>query len=941
MADTSIANTFTSSFETDFELERDLIGRSGLFDEDAYVRQAGPEAIQDPIRHYLLKGWRMGLEPNGSFPGALLQPYFATAGFDGPPVITWLIQRSAGWPMPTSWNDVQWQAMKVRATGLFDEAFYAAQLGKAASGLNLAIHYVIVGERMGIAPSLDFDPAFYIDCYPDVGHAGSNCLLHYVEHGRGEDRLGVAAGLFRNGRITSDPSRDNVILVVHETSRTGAPVLGWNIARHLAGRYNLYTVRLGDGELTPEFEALSVEVHGPILGVNRRNPTYVGHSLKALFDSRKFRYAIVNSVESRQILESCARKFIPTLLLVHEFASSVHPSNSLYSGYDWATEIIFPARVVAQSSQDKFPALRQRPTYVLPQGRSLLPARESSDDDSPNEALEELTRKHEKEGVFLVMGAGGVQIRKGIDLFLAAAATVIRSRPRWPVHFLWVGHGFRPEEDIGYSAFLSEQLTRSGLADHVTFLDAVPDLDPVYRIADAFLLSSRLDPFPNVAMDAIAHGIPLICFKEASGTAELLLTDRETATGVVEHLDAEAAGRMILKLAGDEALRSRMAGATRRVAETRLLDMETYVSRLDAIGTAAAARMIQRSADAETLLNDSSFDQEMFLGLNPIIETRADTITRYLTMAFARGPLFKEVRRPAPGFHREIYAAEHVTNLAGGVDPLADFVRKGKPLGRWFLPVLRPDDPDSKIRPDGRLRVALHAHFYYPELAIEFLAHLQKNRTYCNLLISTDNANKAAQLERSLAKYAYGKVDIRVVPNRGRDMGPLLTEFSGDLGEYDVIGHVHAKRSLIVGDKTIGENWRHFLWENLLGGRHAMVDRIIGAFEQQERLGLIFPSDPHLISWDSNRDIADELAAQMGWKGALPDHLDFPLGAMFWIRREALRPLLDLRFDWNDYPNEPVPYDGTMLHAIERLMPLVCQIAGFTSAVTHVFGVSW
>jgi len=940
MADTSIVAPLGWPLQTDFELDRRLIAESGLFDEKTYAHQAGLEAMQDAIGHYLLKGWQMGLEPNPSFPGALLQPYFITAGFDGPPAITWLMQRAAGWDIPTNWNDIQRQAMRVRATGLFDEAFYKAQLGKAASGLDLAIHYSTVGERMGIAPSLDFDPAFYMECYPDVARAGVNCLLHYFERGREERRVGVAASVFRNGRITSDPSKDNILLVVHETSRSGAPVLGWNIAGHLARQYNVYTVRMGDGELTADFEAISVEVHGPILGANRRNPTYVGHSLKVLLDTRKYRYAIVNSIESREILECCSRKFIPTLLLIHEFASFVAPLDSLFWAIDWSTEIIFPARIVAQWSEDKYPALNRRSTHILPQGRSFLPGQKRSDGDTPNPAIEKLRRQRETEGTFIVLGAGGVQFRKGVDLFLTAAATIVRSQPLQDFHFLWVGHGYRPDEDRGYSTFLHEQLTRSGLADHVTFLDAVPDLSPIYRLADVFLLPSRLDPFPNIAMDAIAFGVPIVCFKEASGTAELLLTDSETAIGVVDHLDAEAAGRIILKLAEDDTLRGRMGEATRRLADTRLLDMGTYVSKLDAIGAAAAKRMVQRSSDAETLLNDPTFDQNMFLGLQPIIETRAETIARYLTLASARGSFFKEIRRPTPGFHREIYAQEHAANLAGGADPLADFVREGRPQGRWLMPVLRPEDPEDEIHPSGHLRVALHAHFYYPELAIEFLVHLAKNQTRCDLLVSTDNANKAAHLERTFAKYAYGKVEIRIVPNRGRDMGPLLTEFSGELGKYDLIGHVHAKRSLIVGDPAIGDNWRQFLWENLLGGQHAMMDRIVAAFERQERLGLVFPSNPHLMSWDENLIIASELAARMGWKGALPDSFDFPVGTMFWMRPNALQPLLDLRLEWSDYPGEPVPYDGTILHAIERLMPRVCELAGFTSAVTHVFGVS-
>jgi lipopolysaccharide biosynthesis protein len=285
--------------------------------------------------------------------------------------------------------------------------------------------------------------------------------------------------------------------------------------------------------------------------------------------------------------------------------------------------------------------------------------------------------------------------------------------------------------------------------------------------------------------------------------------------------------------------------------------------------------------------------------------------------------------------------AEHKSSVAGGIDPLADFIRRGKPAGAWSLPVLRADDPDQGIQPAGHLRVALHAHFYYPELAADFLAHLKPNRCRCDLLVTTDNSTKAEQLHQLLAPYGGGSIEIRIVPNRGRDIGPLLTGFSNHLANYDVIGHVHSKRSLVLDDPTSGETWRQFLWQNLLGGKCRMMDRIIAAFEQDDHLGLVFPSDPHPMDWSDNRVPAANLAARMGWTGPLPDHFDFPLGTMFWMRRAALQPLLDLHLDWDDYPAEPLPYDGSILHAIERLMPMVCQLAGFTSAVTHVFGVTW
>jgi lipopolysaccharide biosynthesis protein len=138
-----------------------------------------------------------------------------------------------------------------------------------------------------------------------------------------------------------------------------------------------------------------------------------------------------------------------------------------------------------------------------------------------------------------------------------------------------------------------------------------------------------------------------------------------------------------------------------------------------------------------------------------------------------------------------------------------------------------------------------------------------------------------------------------------------------------------------------GESWRDFLWQNLLGGLHPMMDRIVSAFELDDRLGLVFPSDPNLCGWDENRELSSGLAKRMGWVGPLPDHFEFPVGTMFWFRVNALEPMLSLQLDWDDYPSEPVARDGTLLHSLERLMVFSCQLAGFRHAVTHVPGVTW
>jgi glycosyltransferase involved in cell wall biosynthesis len=938
----------------DLAWERSLLIESGIFDELGYIARAGDATRDDPVGHYLDVGWQFGLEPNASLPGSLLQPYFASIGEYGPAAITWLCLRSAGWPMYGSRSAIEFRAHRIRQSSFFNDSYYVAQLGTAAKDLDPAVHYVAVGERLGLAPSPEFDPNYYLGTNPDVASAGINCLLHFIDYGCTEGRLPKAADVRRVGRAEFDSAKENLILVVHDTTRTGAPILGWNLASSFARRFNVFTIRLGEGELASHYLDVSVEVYGPFPG-KRRNPIDLEYSLKSFLRERKYAFAIVNSSESRMAIEPLIRNFVPTLFLIHEFASGVKPLSTFNAALDWSTEVVFSAPMVARSAQDTHQNLAARSVRILPQGVTKQPSGQANNpnDESASRTIARLAAKREKDGTFIVLGVGLVQIRKGVDLFLSAAAAIARRHPQRPIHFLWVGDGYRPKDDMNYSVYLQEQIDRSGLSEHVTFTGVMSDVTPAYRIADAYFLCSRLDPLPNSAIDAAITGTPVVCFREASGIADLLLDDPATALGVVDHLDSEAAAQVVLDLASDHAFYERVSHSTRRLARG-VFDLEGYFEKLEALGKSTSCGMRQREADFATLAEHPAFDQDMFLGTSRIVEPREKTIHRYLAFSAAHGwnepPEFDScLRRPAPGFNPRVYAAAHRESLRQKADPFADFLRRGEPAGPWQTRVVRPNDAGESPVPSGKLRVALHAHLYSPEVCPEFIAHLAPNKTGCDLLITTSERARIDWLTRYMSGYVRGKVIIRVVPSRGGDLGSLLTEFATQLNDYDVIGHIHSELGPPIGqpdsgtsaDNGQGDSQREFLWQNLVGGLYPMMDRILAAFAQDENLGLIFPSDPHLAGCDRDRDCAEKLAARIGWTEPLPDHFDFPLGNMFWIRRAALQPLLNLRLKWDQYPEEPLPSDGTLLHALERLTPFACQAAGFQLAVTHVPGITW
>ncbi len=109
--------------------------------------------------------------------------------------------------------------------------------------------------------------------------------------------------------------------------------------------------------------------------------------------------------------------------------------------------------------------------------------------------------------------------------------------------------------------------------------------------------------------------------------------------------------------------------------------------------------------------------------------------------------------------------------------------------------------------------------------------------------------------------------------------------------------------------------------------------------EADASIGMVFPDDPYAVGWDANRIFAEAIAPRIGLE-TLPEHFIFPIGTMFWARSSALAPLMNLKLDWDDYPQEPLPYDGTLLHAIERLFPSVISLGNFRCATTNVVGLT-
>ena len=148
--------------------------------------------------------------------------------------------------------------------------------------------------------------------------------------------------------------------------------------------------------------------------------------------------------------------------------------------------------------------------------------------------------------VFAYVGSGFE--RKGVGPFLAAIAR--RRESAWA---LVVG---KDKHAARYRALAR----RLGIRDRVRFVGAVSDVRPYLAAADAFVLPTLYDPFPNAVLEAMATGLPVVTSPKC-GAAEII---SEGASGFVR--DALGHGALAEALDRLDPATSRRMGESARDA---------------------------------------------------------------------------------------------------------------------------------------------------------------------------------------------------------------------------------------------------------------------------------------------------------------------------------------------------------------------------------------
>jgi glycosyltransferase involved in cell wall biosynthesis len=531
----------------------------------------GVANLTDPSRpgleHYLSEGARRRLQTHPLFQPKFYEGQCKKAGLPAaeraPDLLRHYLQEGSRVPVaPLPYFDPHFYAKKAGleagSTDLFEH--YLAKGGFKSTSPHPAIdlqHYARVNP--GFRPDVDpviwhlldrpkeqrksshpsFDAGYYLSANKDIRDHNMCPVRHFLEYGIHEGRLPqpwfsreYVRNIARGVSFTKESAvyeyfatlerPFKIAFVSHEASRTGAPAIILRLIEDFSRLKNVECLTLLDrgGERLEEFRQAS-HVHVLSKSVREVGEGHALHDQEIEAIVRGFALdlpdvAIVNSVESRHIAAVLDRLNIPIIWLVHEMATFYSPDvfDRIYGMSDL---VVMPAQHVREIAAR---AVAEPPGKVVVRGQGLLTEGFGLIDRS--EARRQIFRELDlPDDAFVVLGCGTLDQRKGLDYFVGAARSFLARAPAdgRPAYFLWIGDGPRWVNSPFY--FAQDEIVRAGLEEQVRFIGSRQDVEPYFVGADAFLMTSRADPFPCVIHEAMAARLPLIGFANAGGAPEL------------------------------------------------------------------------------------------------------------------------------------------------------------------------------------------------------------------------------------------------------------------------------------------------------------------------------------------------------------------------------------------------------------------------------------
>lgn len=331
-------------------------------------------------------------------------------------------------------------------------------------------------------------------------------------------------------------SQHNVVVFGHDAHMHGAQINLLSMVRNLTKKMGnkVHVFLLNGGELVDAYKKLAPTT---VLSDDLSNDQAQLSALLRELRARGFNQAILNTTVSGIYTKLLKDHGYRVSNLIHELPSLIRSyqlEENLYEISCHSDDIVFSTDYVRCKIKDEFklPLLNSR---VLPQGINFNESYE-------NKVL--VRRKlRQKLGIgddeLVVMACGFADFRKGIDVFVRVAQSIITQIGK--ARFIWVGR-----LDPSIESYIRTDIANMGLEERILITGNMPLPFDYYLCSDIFLLTSREDPLPSVVMEAFDAGLPVIGFKDAGGFVEIL--DGEEKGALVPYMNEASMSETIMRI---------------------------------------------------------------------------------------------------------------------------------------------------------------------------------------------------------------------------------------------------------------------------------------------------------------------------------------------------------------------------------------------------------
>jgi glycosyltransferase involved in cell wall biosynthesis len=341
------------------------------------------------------------------------------------------------------------------------------------------------------------------------------------------------------GDLQARGGQTPVLVIGHDACRSGAQQVLLTLLSEWRRRppfpFRLILVR--DGVLRRQFESLC-----PTLVLADHPDTRRRQAVLKSFLEPRPCLIYSNTVVNGPLLEELRWLGCPVLTHVHELQKAIErwaPGDIMTATLRCTNHFIAACEQVADNLRSRHGVSREAIATVyefveVGYGEPRPPVLEDCEKDLDL-----------REGDLVVFGCGTTDWRKGPDLFVEIAGQACEAEPR--LCFFWIGGGSGEERHR-----LQAQICAKNLQGKVRFLGERPDPRAYLPLGDLFLLPSREDPFPLVALEAADAGLPIVCFEGAGGMPGFV---GDECGFVVPFEDVAAAAGAVTRLARDPKLR--------------------------------------------------------------------------------------------------------------------------------------------------------------------------------------------------------------------------------------------------------------------------------------------------------------------------------------------------------------------------------------------------